>query len=146
MNPDIATRMLDYFARQIALFEELEAHLQSLPKPDDTERWSAIAQREVEDRKRITQLEEEFALLSQEWNATDRSGSERYEEVHAQAARAKELADRLEARYDVCAESARSAANATAKDLKGVQVGKQLLEGYNPGSRDKRGARIDSQA
>lgn len=143
---ELTRRMINYFERQIAWFEELDRRLQAIDGQPTAEQWEALAEYEAADSQKTAQLESEFRLLEKEWNAQSAIEPEDHAAVHAKADRAKALADKLAKRFDQGAVKASDACAKLTSSLGAVHQGKQMMGHYRAPGTDGTGSRIDRGA
>ena len=142
----LTERMLNYFSRQIAFYEELDARMANLPDTSDAEAWEAIAVKGANDQERMAQLEEEFQLLQKEWNAQTAIDPDDHAAVHEQAAIARELAVRVQGHFQAGAAAAAVVRDKAKAKMDELKKGKQVNQSYRIPTFQRDGNQIDNQA
>lgn len=133
---DIATRMKDYFGRQIAWFDELLAEPEEFDTDLEEGALEAFAQRQQAQARATKDLEDEFWALLKEWEATaDIAESERGS-IRDLARQAEEKANILQARCDKGASKAGELAASVEEASNQLHKGKSALDKFRAQAAD----------
>jgi hypothetical protein len=144
-DASLTRRMIHYFERQIAWFEEWTSQLPAIDDELDEEVWAALAGRLGANQAQSDQLEEEFELLKREWHGATEISAEERERVVALAQRAQHLADELAAWFQRGAAATTAEGQSVKAELEKLRKGRRVLDGYG-GHRERPSSFIDRQA
>ena len=137
-SQDIASRMKDYFARQLACFAEMLSSLDALPERPDDAQLDRLAEHDRRYAQGMEILAREFWALRHEWEATtDIVDAERIE-IRALAKEAEVSAERMMQRHEKIIEQLDDQRGRFRESWNEIRRGRDMLRKYD--------FRIDSQA
>lgn len=141
----IVRRMKDYFARQMAWFEQMQDALAELDEEIDPDRLDGLVEADSARAQTSKELEEEFTVLKSEWDRTDSIPESAAEEVRAIARQAETQAEELQEALERTARRTGKGADKLHERLGALRKGRQQLAKYRqPGASDA--GLIDHQA
>lgn len=144
-DADIVRRMKDYFARQMAWFEQLHDALAKLEGPVDPERLDGLLEADSARARKSKALEEEFSALKSEWDRAEAIPESAVNEVREIAGRAEKLASELQVAFDKAAQCTGAGVEALRERLGELKTKGQWLGKYRAEPPENAGL-IDRQA
>ena len=136
-HADIVRRMKDYFARQMAWFEQMHDAFAEFDGEIDPDHLDRLLEADSARARISKELEEEFAVLKSEWDRTDSIPESAADEVRAIARQAEERAEELQQAVDQAARKTGKGVDELHERLGALRKGRQLLAKYRwPGTDD----------
>ena len=136
-HADIVRRMKDYFARQMAWFEQMHDAFGEFDGEIDPDHLDRLLEADSTRARISKELEEEFAVLKSEWDRTDSIPESAADEVRAIARLAEERAEELQQAVDQAARKTGKGVDELHERLGALRKGRQLLAKYRwPGTDD----------
>ncbi len=139
----IVRRMKDYFARQMAWFEQMKDALAEIDDEIDPDDLDGLVDADSARARTSKELEEEFTVLKSEWDRTDSIPESAAGEVRDIARQAEARAQELQKAIEGAARKTGKKADKLQERLGALRQGRQQLAKY----RQSGGARsIDHRA
>lgn len=136
-HADIVRRMKDYFARQMAWFEQMHDAFAEFDGEIDPDHLDRLLEADSARARISKELEEEFTVLKSEWDRTDSIPESAADEVRAIARQAEERAEELQQAVDQAARKTGKGVDELHERLGALRKGRQLLAKYRwPGTDD----------
>lgn len=127
---DIASRMKDYFERQIGWFESMLGDLATLEADLEGANPDKLAEQQKRHERGTRSLEEEFRSLLHEWESTDTVKDAQRQELRRLARQAEGLSGKLQAKMDCGAELAAQRMASLSEAFGQIRQGKTLVGKY----------------
>lgn len=132
----IVDRLVNFFDRQIALYEEMLKASDTLATDIEADDLNALAVQQETYSRRAKQLEEELRILSREWERAEGVTDAERQHIGGLARHAEAMAKRLESITNDAAAQAQTRMQSVKRELDGLRRGQQSLTKYRSGDDD----------
>ncbi len=133
---NIVDRLVNFFDRQIALYEEMLKTGDTLATDIEADDLNALAVQQETFSRRAKQLEEELGILSREWERAENVTDAERQHIGGLARHAEAMAKRLETVTNDAASKAQTRMRTVKDELDGLRRGQQSLTKYRSGNDD----------
>ncbi len=132
-NPELTQRVREHFERQIAVLQDMLAHMEDLERDFDEPELEELVRRETERGQELDKLQEEMMALLAEWERdTEVSDGER-QSIRILAGKIETLAQQAAARFADGAKRVSDRLETVNGQLLEIQRGRSAMRKYGPG-------------